>query len=506
MKKRAPAWLLALGLAGCAGMMPFVPSVPGGSTAPNSRVVDASSSACEVSYEGVVWYALPARSFSPIDYLRTRCNSAALSANPNPPRPAWAIPNGPTQTRFVATSYQQAYSLAGMRSIEGSAVAADLPESWMISNFKYLTDDTPLYNSYHEKNGDDVEAQDYGPLIKEMKSRFSWYVPEVSVEGAGHERRIAHLISRGYHAFWGITWNSHGTDGTWDYGAPWGSYCSDPSSYKRPDRNGGCTLLALEWTARDLTRAYLSGDEADFSTDPDDLQQRGGFTPQTGATYIREIADAYAAIGQTQPVVMMSQQESHDETNPGDPQILGALYDQAVHDRMKVETLAQVAADGRTFSVAPRAAAFPFIPGGVAVPSSILNGQTLYPATIDYHDKIAGMSFLAGHTLPTRVFEYAEDPTSYYNVPLVSFPPSDFPTLTGAVVHHGTLSIALSAPVTMHIGIAIWANPRTLGITAPGAIPAGRAGEVIVFDVKAGPNQFSFACPGCKSATFTYST
>lgn len=68
------------------------------------------------------------------------------------------------------------------------------------------------------------------------------------------------------------------------------------------------------------------------------------------------------------------------------------------------------------------------------------------------------------------------------------------------------LSIALSAPVTMHIGIAIWANPRTLGITAPGAIPAGRAGEVIVFDVKAGPNQFSFVCPGCKSATFTYST
>ena len=108
---------------------------------------------------------------------------------------------------------------------------------------------------------------------------------------------------------------------------------------------------------------------------------------------------------------------------------------------MRVETLAEVAVDGRTFSVAPRAAAFPFIPGGVAVPSSILNGQTLYPATIDYHDKIVGMSFLAGHR-PDRVFEYAQDPTSYYNVPLVAFPPSDFPTLTGAAVHHGALSVA----------------------------------------------------------------
>ena len=53
----------------------------------------------------------------------------------------------------------------------------------MISPFKYLTDDSPLYHSYHEKNGDDVEAQDYGP-DRRFAEPFLSYVPEVSVEGA----------------------------------------------------------------------------------------------------------------------------------------------------------------------------------------------------------------------------------------------------------------------------------------------------------------------------------
>ena len=145
-------------------------------------------------------------------------------------------------------------------------------------------------------------------------------VPGVSVEGAGHERRIAHLMSLGYHAFWGITWNSHGVTER-GLRRALGKLLFGPKLVQASHRNGQCTLLPLEWTAHDLSRPYLSGDEDYFSTDPDDLQQRGGFTPQTGARYIREIADAYAAIGQTQPVVMMSQQESHDETNPGDPQI-----------------------------------------------------------------------------------------------------------------------------------------------------------------------------------------
>lgn len=504
---RRTASYLTLGLiTACAGggMGTPIPHVPGGTT-PGATVFDQSTSQCAVSYDGLLWYTVPTGSFSPIDIRHSRCADAALSSSLSPRRPTWSIPRGPTQTRFVGTSLQQSFSVGGMQSIAAVAAPHNVPISWMIGSFMYLFMDKDLYDSYHRSQGDDVESVDKANLVRAIGRALPWYVPTVSAEGAGHERNIAGLMALGEHAFWGITWNSHGTDGTWDYGAPWGSYCADPTSYKRPDPNGECSLLALEWTARDLTRAYISGEEAYFSTDPDDLLDRAGFSTAGAETYIREIADAYAAAGETQPIVMMSQQESGGNT-ASDSSILNALYDQATVDHMKVETLAQVAPDAMTFSAAPRAVAFPYIPGGVNVPSSIVNGQTLYPATIDYHDTQIGMSFLAGHTLPTRLFPYAKDPESFYNVPLVSLPGSEFPTLTNATVSRGMLYLILQAPIRLHFGIAIWSDPAKLGISQPGAIAAGRAGEVITFDLQSGQNQISIRCPGCTATTFSYST
>ncbi len=467
---------------------------------------DQSSSPCSVSYDGLIWYQVPAGQFSPIDVRHAHCSG--LSTIGAPPRPGWAIPRGETQTRFVATSLQQAhYVPGGMQSIEADARQNKLSVSWMAVALSYVTAVGDLYNVYHQKNGDDIEGTSYRPLIKYLKDHFSWYVPTVSVEGAGHERNIHGLLALGEHAFWGITWNSHGTDGTYDYGAPWGSYCADPTSYKRPQPNGQCSLLALEWTARDLTRAYLSGYEDYFSTDPDDLQQRAGFSTSGAERYIRELADSYAAAGETQPIVMMSQQESNfNNVVPGDAEVLAALYNQAKLDGMKTETLAEVAGDAKTFSAAPRAVAFPFIPGGIAVPSPIVNGQTVYPATIDYHDTKIGMSFLAGHTLPTRAFRYADDPVSKYDVPLVSLPREDYPTLEKAVVDKRRLVLELSAPIRLHFGVALWASPETLGIDQPNAIPAGRAGEVVTFDLEPGENHIVIRCPGCSATTLPYST
>lgn len=493
-------------LCGCAGtVLPPVPPVPGGST-PGATVFDQSSSPCSVSYDGVIWYQVPAGQFSPIDVKRSHCPS--LSTIDAPPRPSWAIPGGQTQTRFVATSLQQTHYLAGgMQSIEADARQNGLPVSWMAVSRTFVDSAGDLYNQYHRDNGDDIEGSSFPPLIRDLEHRFSWYVPTVSVEGAGHERNISGLLKLGEHAFWGITWNSHGVDGTYDYGAPWGSYCADPTSYKRPQRNGQCSLLALEWTARDLTRAYMSGDEDYFSTDPDDLQQRAGFSTTGAEDYIRKLADAYAAAGETQPIVMMSQQESnHNNTTPGDAEVLAALYNQAKADGMKTETLRDVVGDAKTFSAAPRAVAFPFIPGGDAIPSSIVNGQTVYPATIDYHDTRIGMTFLAGHTLPTRAFRYSDDPVSRFDQPLRSLPSADFPTIEKAAVTRKGLVLEIMAPIGLHFGIALWASPKELRINQPNAIPAGRAGEVVTFDLQQGENHIVIQCPGCTSTTFPYST
>jgi hypothetical protein len=338
-----------------------------------------------------------------------------------------------------------------------------------------------------------------------VKRRSRWYVPSVSVQGAGGERDLRLARTFGERAFWGITWNSLGTDATSDRGAPWGTYCADPRSYKRPAPNGDCTLLAFEWTARDLTRAYLSEREDYFSTDPDDLQ-RAGMSVADAKRYVRDVIDAYAAAGQSQPLVVISQQESSDELNPGDFEILDALYARAAGDGMRPETLRQAAADARSFSAAPRAVAFPFIPGGTNVPSPTLGGDSLYPATIDYHDSQVGMTFLAGHTLPTRLFRYADDPASRFNVPLVQLSASKMPALTDASVSNGRLSLGFLAPEALHFGIALWSSPAQLQIEQPAAIPAGRAGVVLTFDLHRGRNTIVVHCPGCRSLAFPYST
>jgi hypothetical protein len=452
-----------------------------------------------------VRYRVPAGSFSPIDIRSSTCG-AGIGRNPNPAIPRWAVPHGATKAVFVATSLQQAYSVQGMKMLERDASSVHVPITWMIANGAYFAV-TSLYNQYHAQNGDDVETGEIGPPISQMQAHFSWYAPHVSVDGAGRERYPAIDIAAGFQGFWGITWDSRGIDGTVDLGAPWGAYCADPSSYKRPDPAGTCSFLAYEWTARDLTRAYLSGLDYWFSTDPDDILIRAGFDATSGAQYEREMVDAYAAAGETTPLVMMSQQESHDQAaHPVDDNLMTALYQQVVKDGMKLDTFATVNADAVTFAAAPRAIAFPYIPGGTAVPSTVLNGGTLYPATIDYHDNLVGMTFLAGHSTPTRVFEYSQDTQSFYNKALTQLSTAQTPTLTGVTVAHGTITFQLRAPAALRYGIAIWSDPALLQIAGPNVTPAGHAGVVLTFQLQTGINKVTFACPGCTSTTFPYST
>lgn len=496
--------LIALGANACSGggkgVIPPQPAHIAG-----TGVLDESSQTCDVSYDGMVWYSVPTGSFSPIDVRQERCAAGALAANASPAIPAWAKPSGPTKAIFVATSLQEAYSLAGMQSIETAASATHTPVTWLIGNPLYFGNSS-FYDSYHQANGDDVQVEHQLPLISAAESTFSWYRPAVSAEGAGHERDVAGALALGESAFWGIAWNQSAVDGTNDVGAPWGTYCADISSYKRPAPDGSCGMLAFEWTARDLDRAYLSGHSEYFSTDPDDLQQRAGFSAGGAATYVRALVDAYAAAGQTQPLVMVSQQESAENLNASDQTILTALYGQAAADGLRAETLTQAASDARTFSAAPRAIAFPYITGGTKTPAPLLGGGTLYPATIDYHDTIAGMTFLAGHTTPARLFRYADDPVSRYNVSFLPVGGQDLPTLTGVTVTASAIAFAFQAPVALHYGVALWTDPGSLGLNGQGVTPAGHAGVVLTFDLQPGVNQVTFACARCTGTTFPYST
>lgn len=496
----APA-IVGIALAACARASAPVSS---SATYPSGTVVDRSSASCTVSYDKAIWYRLPAGNFPPIDVRFAKCGSNVLGRDSSPDRPLWAKPAKATQTRFVFVSLQEADSPEDTRNIERMAAAHGVPVTWMVGDIQHMRR-APDYNAFHAANGDDAQAQFWPNLHTAMKAKLPWYVPTVSVLTAGEERDVQRALSFGEHGFWGITWNSRGTDGTFDYGAPWGTYCADIHSYKRPQPDGGCSFLAFEWTARDLTRAYLSGREAAFSTDPDDLLNRGGFTPKHAAAYAQKIVDAYAAAGETQPIVMIVQQEAGDGSNAADGVVLNAMFQEAVRDRMKLETLSQAASDARAFSAAPRAVAFPYISGGAEMGSSQLHGDTLYPATIDYHDSRVGMTFLSGRTLPSRVFRYSDYPISRFNRPLPEVPAGEMPRLLRASVKDGRLELAFSAPRALRFGAAIWSDPTRLKISGTGAIPAGRAATVLVFDLKAGTNDVRYRCTGCHSSTFAYS-
>lgn len=468
-------------------------------------VFDAATSQCTVSFDGFIWYTVNAGSFAPIDVAREQCASDALQARGTPIVPSWAKPSGATQAIFAAASLQEKLPLGGMPILESIAQAHHVPVTWLVGSSAYLANLEP-YDAAHMQNGDDVQGE--RGFESTLAADFAWYKARVlaQIDDGRNPAGPAASMPLGETAFWGITWDNLGVDTLQDYGSPWGAYCADVTSFRRPAPDGSCALLGFEWTARDLNRAYYTGQVAAFSTDPDDLLQRGGFTAQTAVPYVNALLDAYAAAGQSQPIVVVSQQESQEMFGSGDSQIMDALYARAVADGMKIETLAQASVDARAFSAKPRTVAFPFIAGGSNVASPLVGNATIFPSTIDYTDAQSDMTFIGGHTLPARVFRYSDYPVSRDGTPMPTVPASQLPTLTNVVAGSGSISFQFSAPVALHYGVALWADPALLALSGSGVHAAGRAGVVLTFDLQPGQNQITFACGACTGTAFAYST
>jgi hypothetical protein len=494
--------------------------------AQGDAVVDEVDGAapCRVSYDGFIWYEVGPGSFPPTAIRHSECPAGSrLRAQPDAIIPAWAKPHGQTKALFVATSFHEIPSRIGMMRIAELAHAYGIPVTWMTGQPTTFEVAGDLYDSYHRRFGDDLQTRPTNHNPNAIASptpthfatlaaqRFRWFRPAVAIEGVGYERDIAADMADGYRAFWGIAWNSHGLDNDYDEGTPWGAYCADTQSYRRPSGNVHCNLVGLEWTARDLTRTAISDHEEFYSTDPDDLQV-AGFDRRDGAQYMRELVDAYAAAGELQPIVMVSQQETDQmERAPfwsdisTSSALLDALYSQAKADGMRTVTLAQAAGEARRFADRPTAIAFPYLASS-AVPEawSPWSYRGPYPATIDYRDPIAGMSFIQGRTTPVRVFPF--DRASHYStfLTLPRLQTSEMPALTAAAYRDGTLTLIFQSPVSTEYGVALWSDPAKVRWTSAHAIitSAGRAGVVAVFDLPRGRSTLVLNCTGCSSTTF----
>ncbi len=475
----------------------------GGTSALPHRAYDfVDVAGCDVSADGVLWYALPAGSFPPLDLRFARCERDASFDNAHPaPLPEWARPDGPTQAVVAVVSLQGPYAPAGMETLERVARAAHVPVTWMPIDWPWLVREKSRYDAFHRENGDGLEVAPYRDLIAYTQAHYAWFRPRVAVAAGipGGDARRA--IALGMPAFWGTTWNSTGIDGIHDIGAPWGTYCADPASYKRPATDGECRLLSIEWTARDLTRAFHSTREDLYSTDTEDIAIRAGLRGEAADAYLRALVDAYAAAGEVRPLVMVLNEESDQvAAHPVSPHLLGVMYRRAVADGMHPMTLAQVAQTAPAFSREARAIAFPFIPVTGGVPFSY-DGAPVAPATIDFHDLQIGLTFVAPRALPTRAFLYADSPNSARERGLVPYDVSRAPKLLGVSRVPGALVFRFSSERAAHYGIALWADPERLGLAGTGVTRAGRAGAVVTFDLPAGFSERRVACLHCDTAT-----
>ena len=435
--------------------------------------------------------------------------------------PTWAKPQARTKALFAFVSFHEIVSRAGMQRLAELAHSRGIPVTWMTGQPLTFDAAGDLYDAYHAQFGDDLQVRptNHNPFAPASPTRtgfariaaqrFAWFTPVVAAEGSGYERGISADIADGYRAFWGIAWNSHRLDNDYDEGTPWGAYCADPSSYKRP-ATAPCSFDGFEWTARDLTRAAISDHEEFYSTDPDDLQA-AGFDATSGPPYVRALIDAYAAAGESNPLLVIVHQEPDQMENPPltsavrtSGALLDAIFDQAKRDGMRAVTLAE-ATRAQGLASMPRAVAFPYIPS-LAVPEAWApwSYRGPYPATIDYRDANVGMSFVAGRATPVRVFRFdrARSWPTFLTLPRLQR--SETPRLVSAQLHDSTLTLQFDAPVVTRYGIALWSDPAKVRWTSRQAVItyAGRAGAVAAFNLPRGRSAVELVCTGCSSALF----
>jgi hypothetical protein len=487
---------VAVALHGCGGKG----LVPGSAVPPiavpptqSGFVVDqlTATSSCRVTADGFIWYTVPVGTFAPLEVTQANCPGGALGVTAAPV-PSWARSSGTTKAILAVASLVGSPGDGPIGPLAAEAAAAGVPVTWLLDQ-PWTAADASAYEARHAV-GDDVQVAP--ALTVSAQAAWTWFRPVVAVLGAGAERDIAGTRAAGDFAFWGITWDSDGVDNTSDRGAPWGLYCADPSSYKRPAPSGDCSLAAIEWTARDLTTAYETSREDAYSTDPEDLRLRALLDPGTAAAYMRQLVDAYAAAGTTTPLLLVAQEEATDfaAATAADTPILDALYRQARADGMAATTLSVAVSRLVPAAANPRVVAFPAL---------ALSGR-YGPATIDAHDTHVGLTFRAGETLPARVFAYDRATTSAFDVPVPQLSPDEMPTITGAAASGGVLTVHLRAPVATRFGLAFWTDPALAGWTSPNVFAAGHAGAVAFFDLVAGDNTITLGCRACTSTTFAY--
>ena len=136
---------------------------------------------------------------------------------------------------------------------------------------------------------------------------------EIKVLGTGYctENVVAAAEAEGLVGIWGYCIFQIGTDNITDFGCPWGQFFIDPNNFKAPSPIPS-KMIGLEWTCRDLTKAFHMAKSESYSTDPNDVESNGKCTDKDIAYWIDFLAEYQRNLKYNDIVLFLQHQESHE--------------------------------------------------------------------------------------------------------------------------------------------------------------------------------------------------
>lgn len=147
--------------------------------------------------------------------------------------------------------------------------------------------------------------------INAIKSHLPW--AEIKVLGGGYrtEKVVQAAKAEGLIGIWGYCIFQIGTDNITDYGCPWGQFFISDQNYKAPSQTPS-SIIGLEWTCRDISKAFHMAKSESYSTDPNDAESNGKCTNHD-VEYWKDLFFQYREnLKYNETVYFLQHQEAHE--------------------------------------------------------------------------------------------------------------------------------------------------------------------------------------------------
>ena len=390
----------------------------------------------------------------------------------------------------------------GMRLLADTLHPLGVPITWFVSPESARIAAREL-TSWHDRHGDDValatpdltegmEARLKGALdakkaqLAEARDAVQEALPwaHVTIAAGNHQDPdIARILEAlDFDALWGFCWEQIEVDAITDRGCPWGLYYMHPGDRLRPAPGRG--VIAMEWTARDLLKAFHSGNPCLYSTDPNDVA-RGSICGWQDISYWEGLADNYLRNARyNDQVILLQHQEAHEmERHEGwlcyteeDIRESAVMLDAFVRHIKPHATIMTLAEAARAYRARNEYTASSYMLWE-DTPHPPLNRDYAWntcpgpwPKTFLYYDRGAQMMFVENRADPVCIRNYARpwDTMTYYAEPRL---PRSRLVKNTQYAWDREIEIRVESPKAMPYGLCLWGDYSLYQIAeAPGLL------------------------------------